>query len=111
LSTVSWLQYAAGRANSTASSGRRDGERYLTYVPFALNAKRSVLGQTDELEPKKINGDFFGPKAAGTYHAVGLFDEFWRVTPGSLENVVERRAQVFVVLSRLIVQELLWGRV
>ena len=79
-------------------------------MPFALNAKRSVLGQTDKLEPKKFNGDSFGPKAAGTYHAIGLFDEFWRVTPGALENVVERCAQVFVVLSRLIVQEFLWGR-
>jgi hypothetical protein len=44
---------------------------------------------------------------AETYHTVRLFDEFGRATPGPLENVVERRAQVFVVLSRLVVQEFL----
>ena len=56
LSTVSWLQYAAERAGSTLNSGRMERDLYLTYVPFALNAERSVLGQTDELEPEKISG-------------------------------------------------------
>jgi hypothetical protein len=57
-----------------------------SYVPFALKAKRSILGQTDE-------------------HAVRLFDELGRIAPGPLENVVEGRAQMLVVLSRLVVQE------
>jgi len=77
-------------------------------MPFALNTKRSIIGQTDKLKPRKISRHFFPvAKVAGTYHTVRLFDEFWRVTPGPLENIVERRAQVLVVLSRLVVQEFL----
>jgi hypothetical protein len=53
LSTVSWLQYAAGQTNSAAGSGRTESEKSLTDVPFALDAKGSVLGQTDELKPSK----------------------------------------------------------
>ena len=84
-------------------------------MPFSLNTKWSILGQTDELKPerkKKSATVVFSDKGRQrAYHAVRLFDEFGRVTPGPLENVVERGAQVLVVLSRLIVQEFLRGRV
>lgn len=46
-------------------------------------------------------------RVAGTYHTIGLFHELGRITPGPLENVVERCAQVFVVLSGLVIQEFL----
>lgn len=55
-------------------------------MPFTLDAKGPILGQTDE-------------------HTISLFHELGRIAPGPLENVVERCAQVFVVLSGLVIQE------
>jgi hypothetical protein len=83
----------------------------LTYVPFTLNTERSILGQTDELKhPKKVSGtvSLCDKGHLRAYHTVRLFYEFGGITPGPLEDVVEGRAQVLVVLSRLVVQEFLW---
>lgn len=78
-------------------------------MPLALNAQWSVVGQTDELWTQKGQRRFLpGTEVTGTHHTVRLFDKFWRITPGSLENVVERRAQMLVVFSRFVVQEFLW---
>ena len=77
-------------------------------MPLSLNAKRSVIGQTDELETRKGQRRFpLVTKVTGTYYTVRLFDKFGRITPGTLENVVERRAQMLVVFSRFVVQEFL----
>jgi len=76
-------------------------------MPFTLDAKGPILGQTDELKGENQRPFRSVSRAAGTYHTISLFHELGRIAPGPLENVVERCAQVFVVLSRLVIQELL----